>query len=94
MRIRAAPSCTDNRRSAEVRAEDVEYSLEGVRVSRGRDAFRQSLTGRHSVSNILAGIAVAGVYGIAPDALTGTSPESSARKNARRALPSPRHSGL
>jgi UDP-N-acetylmuramoyl-tripeptide--D-alanyl-D-alanine ligase len=34
--------------------------------------FETALTGRHSVSNILAGIAVAGLYGIAPERLRET----------------------
>lgn len=51
---------------AEVRAEDVEYSMEGTRFRAGGTEFETPLTGRHSLSNILAGIAVAGIYGIAP----------------------------
>jgi len=54
---------------AEIRAEDVEYSLDGVRFRVGDTRFASALTGRHSVSNILAGIAVAGIYGIPPDRL-------------------------
>src|SRR5205807_337199 len=58
---------------AQVRAEDVEYALSdgspGVRFRVGAVRFESSLTGRHSVSNLLAGIAVAGVYGIAPERL-------------------------
>ncbi|MGH9595096.1 MAG: glutamate ligase domain-containing protein, partial [Bryobacteraceae bacterium] len=56
---------------AEVRAEDVQYSLEGVRFRVGPVGFNSPMTGRHNVSNLLAGIAVAGVYGIAPDRLVG-----------------------
>jgi UDP-N-acetylmuramoyl-tripeptide--D-alanyl-D-alanine ligase len=55
---------------AEVRAEDVEYSLDGARFRVGQTQFATALTGRHSVSNILAGIAVAGIYGIEPALLT------------------------
>ena len=59
--------------SAQVRAEDVEYTLgdgsPGVRFRVGAVRFESTLTGRHSVSNLLAGIAVAGVYGIAPERL-------------------------
>src|SRR5579863_8131913 len=58
---------------AQVRAEDVEYSRAdgspGVRFRVGTTRFESALTGRHSVSNVLAGIAVAGVYGIAPERL-------------------------
>jgi UDP-N-acetylmuramoyl-tripeptide--D-alanyl-D-alanine ligase len=57
--------------SAEVRAEDVEYSLDGARFRVGSTNFTTSLTGRHSVSNILAGIAVAGLHNIAPSRLRG-----------------------
>jgi UDP-N-acetylmuramoyl-tripeptide--D-alanyl-D-alanine ligase len=57
---------------AEVRAEDVEYSIDGVQFRVGSTRFESALTGRHSVSNILAGIAVAGLYGIAPDRLVDT----------------------
>ena len=55
---------------ADVRAEDVQYSLDGVRFRVGPTNFETSLTGRHSVSNILAGIATASIYGITPDRLT------------------------
>jgi len=49
---------------ADVRAEDVEYSLEGTRFRVGPVQFETKLAGRHNVSNLLAGIAVAGLYGI------------------------------
>jgi len=59
--------------AAEVRAEDVEYSrgdgTPGVRFRVGPVRFEAALTGRHSVSNLLAAIAVAGLYGIAPERL-------------------------
>jgi len=55
--------------AADVRAEDVEYMTDGVRFRVGAARFESQLTGRHSVSNILAGIAVAGLYGISPDRL-------------------------
>ncbi len=54
---------------ADVRAEDVESPIEGLRFRVGRVKFESGLTGRHNISNILAGIAVAGIYGIAPDRL-------------------------
>jgi UDP-N-acetylmuramoyl-tripeptide--D-alanyl-D-alanine ligase len=56
---------------ADVRAEDVKFSEEGATFRVGATHFESLLTGRHSVSNLLAGIAVAGVYGIAPERLTG-----------------------
>jgi UDP-N-acetylmuramoyl-tripeptide--D-alanyl-D-alanine ligase len=55
---------------AEVRAEDVVFSTDGVRFSVGDVHFESSLLGRHSILNILAGIAVAGIYGIQPGQLT------------------------
>ena len=56
---------------ADVRAEDVKFSEDGLTFRVGPARFESSLTGHHSVSNLLAGIAVAGIYGIAPDRLTG-----------------------
>ena len=53
----------------------------------GATRFESALTGRHSVSNLLAGIAVAGIYGIAPGSADGTGSKSRARKDARRAPP-------
>jgi UDP-N-acetylmuramoyl-tripeptide--D-alanyl-D-alanine ligase len=47
---------------AQVRAEDLEDSSFRVGATR----FTTTLSGRHSISNILAGLAVAQVYGIAP----------------------------
>jgi UDP-N-acetylmuramoyl-tripeptide--D-alanyl-D-alanine ligase len=41
-----------------------------VRFSVGGVHFESSLLGRHSILNILAGIAVAGIYGIQPEQLT------------------------
>jgi UDP-N-acetylmuramoyl-tripeptide--D-alanyl-D-alanine ligase len=54
---------------ADVRAEDVEFSVDGVKFRVGSVRFDSPMTGRHSVSNLLAGIAVAGIYGITPDRL-------------------------
>lgn len=51
---------------ADVRAGDVMYSEEGVRFKVNETEFRSTLAGRHNVSNILAGIVVAGLYGIEP----------------------------
>ena len=50
-------------------AEDVEESPDGVRFRVGAMRFESALTGRHSLSNLLAGIAVAGLYGIPPEHL-------------------------
>jgi UDP-N-acetylmuramoyl-tripeptide--D-alanyl-D-alanine ligase len=57
--------------SADVRAENVEFSVENTHFSIRNTHFSTALTGRHNVSNILAGIAVAGLYGIEPQRLTG-----------------------
>jgi UDP-N-acetylmuramoyl-tripeptide--D-alanyl-D-alanine ligase len=54
---------------AHIRAEDVEESADGVKFRVGATRFRTALHGRHSVSNILAGLAVAQIYGIAPERL-------------------------
>jgi UDP-N-acetylmuramoyl-tripeptide--D-alanyl-D-alanine ligase len=51
---------------AEFRAVNVEINLEGVKFSVNGVKFESSLLGRHSVSNLLAGIAVASWYGIQP----------------------------
>ena len=57
---------------ADVRAEDVRVLPEGVEFRVNGVPFASSLPGRHAVSNLLAGIAVAEVYGIAPERLPGT----------------------
>ena len=54
---------------AEVRAEQVEYTTDGVRFQVKGVRFESRLMGRHSILNLLAGIAVASIYGIAPEQL-------------------------
>jgi len=54
---------------ADVRPEEVEYSPAGLRFRLGQTVFECSLVGRHGLLNVLAGIAVAGVFGIAPERL-------------------------
>jgi UDP-N-acetylmuramoyl-tripeptide--D-alanyl-D-alanine ligase len=54
---------------AEVRAEVVRYSENGTRFITGGVEFETPLSGRHGVLNLLAGIAVAGLYGIEPELL-------------------------
>jgi len=54
---------------ASVRAEDVRFSEDGLAFRVGSTHFESPLAGHHSVSNLLAGIAVAGIYGITPDRL-------------------------
>jgi UDP-N-acetylmuramoyl-tripeptide--D-alanyl-D-alanine ligase len=55
--------------NAEVRAEDVEYTIDGAKFRVGNVKFETPLTGRHSVSNILAGIATASAFGIPASSL-------------------------
>ncbi len=52
--------------AADVRAERVEQTAEGVRFRVDGVAFESVFQGRHGVLNLLAGIAVARVFGIAP----------------------------
>ncbi len=54
---------------ADVRAEDVELLADGVRFRVGTARFESPVAGRIGVSNLLAGIAVAGVCGIAAEEL-------------------------
>ena len=64
--------------SADIRAEDVKLAEDGVRFRVGAVNFQSKVTGRHAVLNILAGVAVAGVLGVAPeklkDAIAGLKP--------------------
>ncbi len=55
---------------ADVRAENLECASEGVRFRVGSAEFASSFLGRHGVLNLLAGMAVAGIYGIRPEQLT------------------------
>lgn len=50
--------------SADIRAEEVELDTEGVAFTVGGVRLRSRLMGSHGLSNILAGIAVARVFGI------------------------------
>ncbi|MBL8232555.1 MAG: UDP-N-acetylmuramoyl-tripeptide--D-alanyl-D-alanine ligase [Bryobacterales bacterium] len=54
---------------ADVRASEVSHSAEGCAFRTGDVTFASKLTGRHGILNLLAGIAVAGLYGIAPSQL-------------------------
>jgi UDP-N-acetylmuramoyl-tripeptide--D-alanyl-D-alanine ligase len=54
---------------ADVRAEAVELSDHGARFRTLGVDFETGLTGRHAVSNLVAAIAVAQVFGIAPEHL-------------------------
>ncbi len=55
--------------SADVRAADIEETQAGVRFRVGTVEFESPLAGRHGVSNVLAGLAVARLFGIPPDRL-------------------------
>jgi len=55
---------------ADLRAEEMKHTTEGVRFRVNGVQFETGLQGRHSVLNILAGLAVASIYGIAPEQLT------------------------
>jgi UDP-N-acetylmuramoyl-tripeptide--D-alanyl-D-alanine ligase len=56
---------------ADFRAEQLEYTAEGVRFQVNGRQFESALVGRHSVLNILAGMAVASIYGIRAAQLAG-----------------------
>jgi len=55
--------------NADVRAEDVEFGTETVRFHHCGVEFESPLVGRHGLSNVLAGLAVAETFGIAPERL-------------------------
>jgi UDP-N-acetylmuramoyl-tripeptide--D-alanyl-D-alanine ligase len=55
---------------ADVRAERVQLRDRGVTFTVDGIPFESTLVGRHSVSNILAGVAVASLYGIRPAQIT------------------------
>ncbi len=54
---------------ADLRAEHVQFDSEGSRFNVRGVQFQTTLAGRHAVSNILAGLAVASIYQIPLDAL-------------------------
>ena len=57
--------------AADIRAEQVQLTDQGVRFTVDGVQFESALLGRHSILNILAGLAVASLYGIRPAQLTG-----------------------
>ena len=63
---------------ADFRAEQVQYTAEGIRFQVGGVRFESPLMGRHSVLNLLAGLAVASIFGIRPEQLTGVVKELAA----------------
>jgi UDP-N-acetylmuramoyl-tripeptide--D-alanyl-D-alanine ligase len=56
---------------ADIRAKHLQLTDRGVSFTLEGVPFESMLVGRHSVSNILAGLAVAALYGIRPAQLTG-----------------------
>jgi UDP-N-acetylmuramoyl-tripeptide--D-alanyl-D-alanine ligase len=56
---------------ADIRATDVEMHAERVAFTVDGIRFHARLTGRHSISNVLAGLAVASLFGVAFSELTG-----------------------
>jgi UDP-N-acetylmuramoyl-tripeptide--D-alanyl-D-alanine ligase len=60
---------------ADVRAENVQSTAAGVQFSVNGVRFQSPMLGRHSIVNLLAGMAVAGLYGIRPEQLTGVVAE-------------------
>ncbi len=54
----------------DVCAQNVEYTSQGLTFEVGGVRFDSPLLGRHGVLNLLAGIAVASIYGIQPEQLT------------------------
>lgn len=65
---------------ADFRADEVQLNDCGVSFTVDGIHFGSSLLGRHSVSNILAGIAVASIYGIRPAQLRGAVKNLAASK--------------
>jgi UDP-N-acetylmuramoyl-tripeptide--D-alanyl-D-alanine ligase len=55
--------------NADVRADGVEFGMETVRFRHAGAEFESPLVGRHGLSNVLAGLAVAETFGIAPERL-------------------------
>ncbi|MCS7025998.1 MAG: UDP-N-acetylmuramoyl-tripeptide--D-alanyl-D-alanine ligase [Bryobacteraceae bacterium] len=58
---------------ADVRAEQVQYASDGCEFVCGGVRFRTKLAGRHGVLNLLAGLAVAQIYGLAFERLVETA---------------------
>ncbi len=55
---------------ADLRAEQVKQTADGITFEVNGVQLESPLTGRHSVLNILAGLAVASIYGIRPEQVT------------------------
>ena len=55
--------------NADIRAADMQFHADSTHFRVGPVSFETQLTGRHGIRNILAGIAVAGIYGVRPEEL-------------------------
>jgi len=64
--------------SADVRADEAEYTPEGVRIRFGTTMLESPLVGRHGAYNVLAAVATARVFGIPPDRLCEAARSTSA----------------
>ena len=80
--------------TADVRAEDAELRADGARFRVRGVAFETGLAGRHAVMNLLAAIAVAGVFGIAPETPARCGAHVRRGQDARRAHRAQRHRDL
>ena len=76
---------------AQVRAEAMETSPAGVRFRALGVDYETGMTGRHAVSNLLAAIAVAQVFDIAPERLREAGAHLHGGQDARRAPGTQRH---
>jgi UDP-N-acetylmuramoyl-tripeptide--D-alanyl-D-alanine ligase len=65
---------------ADIRATDVEMHPQGAEFKVAGVPFRTSLSGRHAVSNVLAGLAVAGLFHIQPAELVEAAAQLSPGK--------------
>jgi UDP-N-acetylmuramoyl-tripeptide--D-alanyl-D-alanine ligase len=74
-------------READIRAEDITLGAEGIGFSVQGVAFRSVLIGRHGLSNILAGIAVAHSFGLPlPDLVPSVSRLTQGKMRGQRKL--------
>jgi UDP-N-acetylmuramoyl-tripeptide--D-alanyl-D-alanine ligase len=67
-------------KEADVRATDVEIHPQGAEFKVAGVPFHTNLSGRHAVSNVLAGLAVAGLFHIQPAELVATAAQLSPGK--------------
>ena len=79
---------------ADVRAERLESSPAGMRFRALGIDYETGMTGRHAVSNLLAAIAVAREFDIAPERSAASSAQLHRRQDARRTHRARRHDCL